>query len=55
MFWTGLAVALTAVVVFKLGAMSVWAQVTSLVFTLLFLAALVWGVLAIWRRLMHRA
>jgi|GEM_PF-4598204 len=35
MFWTGLVVALAAVVAFKLGALSVWAQATSLVLTLI--------------------
>jgi hypothetical protein len=54
MFWTGLVVALVAVVAFKLGALSVWAQVTSLALTLLFFAALGWGALAVWRRLARR-
>ena len=54
MFWTGLVVALVAMVVFKLGALSVWAQVTSTVLTLLFFAALGWGMLAVWRRLTGR-
>lgn len=54
MFWTGLVVALVAMVVFKLGALSVWTQVTSMVLTLLFFAALGWGVLAVWRRLTRR-
>ena len=35
MFWTGLVVALVALVVFKLGALSVWSQVTSMVLTLI--------------------
>jgi hypothetical protein len=54
MFWTGLVVALAAVVAFKLGALSVWAQATSLVLTLLLLAALGWVALAVWRRLIRR-
>jgi hypothetical protein len=54
MFWTGLVVALVALVVFKLGTLSVWAQATSLVLTLLFFAALGWGALAVWRRLTRR-
>jgi len=47
MFWTALVVALAAVVAFKLGALSVWAQATSLVLTLLLFAALGWEVLAV--------
>lgn len=54
MFWTGLVVALVAVMVFKLGVLSVWAKVTSMVLTLLFFAALVWGAVAVWRRLTCR-
>jgi hypothetical protein len=54
MFWTGLVVALVALVVFKLGALSVWAQVTSMMLTLIFFAALGWGVLTVWRRLTRR-
>jgi hypothetical protein len=53
MFWTGLVVALAALVAFKL-ALSVWAQATSLVLTLLLFAALGWGALAVWRRLTRR-
>jgi len=49
-----LVVALAAVVAFKLGALSVWAQATSLVLTLLLLAALGWVALAVWRRLIRR-
>ena len=47
-------VAVVAMVVFKLGALSVWAQVTSMVLTVLFFAALGWGALAVWRRLTSR-
>ena len=54
MFCTGLVVAVVAMVVFKLGALSVWAQVTSMVLTVLFFAALGWGALAVWRRLTRR-
>lgn len=54
MFWTALVVALVALVVFKLGALSVWAQLTSMVLTLIFFAALSWGVVTLWRRLMRR-
>ena len=54
MFWTGLVVALVALVVFKLGALAVWAQVTSMALTLIFFAALGWGVLPVWRRLTRR-
>jgi hypothetical protein len=54
MFWTGWVVALVALVSFKLGALSVWAQATSLVLTLLLFAALGWGALAVWRRLTRR-
>ncbi|MFM7848545.1 MAG: hypothetical protein ACKO8N_08285 [Rubrivivax sp.] len=54
MFWSGLVVALVALVVFKLGALSVWAQVTSMVLTLIFFTALGWGVLTVWRRLTRR-
>ncbi len=54
MFWTGLVVALATVVAFKLGALSVWAQASSLALTLIFFAALGWGVLAVWRRLTRR-
>ena len=54
MFWTGLVVVVVAVVVFKLGALSVWAQVASMVLTVLFFAALGWGALAVWRRLTRR-
>ena len=54
MFWTGLVLALVALVVFKLGALSVWAQVMSMALTLIFIATLGWGVLSVWRRLTRR-
>ena len=46
--------ALVALLVFKLGALSVWVQVMSMVLTLIFFAALGWGLLTVWRRLTRR-
>ena len=54
MFWTGLVLALVALVVFKLGALSVWAQVMSMALSMIFIAALGWGLLSVWRRLTRR-
>jgi len=54
MFWTGLVAALAAVVLLKLGTLSVGAQVTSQALTMLFFAALSRGALTVWRRLTRR-
>lgn len=55
MFWFFLVLVLAAALVFKLGALSVWVKVMSMALTLIFLAALGWGVLALLRRLRRRA
>jgi hypothetical protein len=54
MFWTGLVAALAAVVLLKLGTLSVEVQVTSQALTLLFFAALSRGALTAWQRLTRR-